>query len=171
MARRIHFVAIWLITIALACLYGIIHDQFTIRVSPEYFTKFHDPLIESQDLTLIALAWGIAATWWMGAFGGLLIALCAIRQDFCPRRFLVIAVRALAICMALAFATGIAAYIANYRADFAATYTKGEESIRRFSAVYATHTASYLLGTIAILALCFVVARPPKRPVASLSMD
>src|SRR5207245_11301598 len=49
-----------------AVSYGIIHDQITARVCVEYFTIGHPPLIPSTSPTLLAFAWGVVATWWVG---------------------------------------------------------------------------------------------------------
>jgi len=54
--------------------YGIVHDQVTVRVCLEYFTIFHPRLISSTSPTLLALAWGVAATWWVGLPLGLGLA-------------------------------------------------------------------------------------------------
>ncbi|MFZ9915008.1 MAG: hypothetical protein ACO3IB_06670, partial [Phycisphaerales bacterium] len=59
---------------ALAISYGIAHDQVTVRIAPEYFTVLHPKIIESTSPTMLAFAWGFAATWWMGAGLGALVA-------------------------------------------------------------------------------------------------
>jgi hypothetical protein len=65
------------VSICAAILYGVIHDQITARVCLEYFTVFHPPIFETQSPTLLALGWGVIATWWMGAFLGVLLAIAA----------------------------------------------------------------------------------------------
>jgi hypothetical protein len=70
-------VLILLLAIGAAIAYGLVHDQVTIRVCPEYFTVAHAKIVESENLTVIALAWGFRATWWMGAALGLLLAVGA----------------------------------------------------------------------------------------------
>src|SRR5258705_9772894 len=57
--------------------YGIVHDQITARICVEYFTVGHPPLISSTSPTLLALAWGVAATWWVGLPLGLGLAVAA----------------------------------------------------------------------------------------------
>ena len=68
------FLKILLGCIAAAVVYGIIHDQFTARICIQYFTVFHPPVFATQSPTLLGIGWGIIATWWMGAFLGILIA-------------------------------------------------------------------------------------------------
>ena len=67
--------------------YGLIHDQITIRICPEYFTVWHPHLVDTSNLTVVALAWGVVATWWMGAFLGLMIGLASTigRLPLAPR--------------------------------------------------------------------------------------
>jgi len=49
-----------------AVLYGVVHDQITVRVCLEYFTVGHPRIFDTENPTLLGLAWGIVATWWMG---------------------------------------------------------------------------------------------------------
>jgi len=61
--------------VLLACMYGIVHDQITARVCLSYFTEFHPPIGVGDDPTIIALCWGVLATWWVGAILGYSLAL------------------------------------------------------------------------------------------------
>ena len=54
--------------------YGIIHDQVTARICVEYFTVGHPPLFPTASPTLLALGWGVVATWWVGLPLGLVLA-------------------------------------------------------------------------------------------------
>ena len=60
-----------------AVLYGIIHDQFTAHICVEYIWVFHPPVFSTTSPALLALGWGVIATWWMGAFLGVLLAFAA----------------------------------------------------------------------------------------------
>lgn len=95
-----------------AILYGIVMDQITIRVCPEYFTVFHPHILNTGSLTLLALAWGVIATWWAGAIAGVAFAFAA-RAGSLPklswRRF----TRPLAILAVLLAATSVAAGFAG----------------------------------------------------------
>ena len=83
-------------SVGAACLDGLIYDQVTVRVCPEYFTegfhrsmirsnvfsgamskKFGDKLLDSKNKTLIGMFWGVAATWWVGAGLGVPLTLAA----------------------------------------------------------------------------------------------
>lgn len=68
-------IKIILITTLWFILYGILNDQITIRICAEYFTVFHRRIVASDNITVIAIAWGIAATWWFGLSVGVILAL------------------------------------------------------------------------------------------------
>ncbi len=69
------FLKIILLSIAAAVFYGILHDQVTVRVCVEYFTIGHPPIFHTESPTLLALGWGVVATWWVGLFLGIPAAL------------------------------------------------------------------------------------------------
>lgn len=60
-----------------AITYGILHDQVTVRISPEYFTIGHPPIFNAESATLLALKWGVAATWWVGLILGVVLSVSA----------------------------------------------------------------------------------------------
>ncbi len=65
-------------------LYGLIHDQVTVRICLEYFTIGHPPVFPTQDPTLLGLGWGVIATWWVGVLLGIPLA-CAARFGRWPK--------------------------------------------------------------------------------------
>jgi hypothetical protein len=71
--------------IASAVVYGILHDQVTARVCLEYFTIGHPPVFATDSPTLLGLGWGIIATWWVGLFLGVPLAIAA-RAGRRPKR-------------------------------------------------------------------------------------
>lgn len=65
--------------------YGLVHDQITARVCPEYFTLGHStPTFVPRNPTALGLFWGVAATWWVGLLIGVPLA-CAARLGKLPR--------------------------------------------------------------------------------------
>ena len=58
-----------------AIAYGIAHDNVTARVCVEYFTIGHEPIFGTESPTLLALGWGVVATWWVGLSLGIFLAL------------------------------------------------------------------------------------------------
>src|SRR3954447_21650435 len=74
-----------LLSIASAVAYGILHDQVTARVCVEYFTVGHPPVFPTESPTLLAIGWGILATWWAGLLLGIPLTLAA-RAGRRPKR-------------------------------------------------------------------------------------
>lgn len=60
-----------------AIVYGIAHDMVTAHVCVEYFTIAHPPVFPTQSPFLLAIGWGIIATWWVGLPLGVLLAAAA----------------------------------------------------------------------------------------------
>ena len=58
-----------------AIAYGIAHDSVTARVCVEYFTIGHPPVFGTDSPTLLALGWGVLATWWVGLGLGIFLAI------------------------------------------------------------------------------------------------
>jgi hypothetical protein len=71
------FLAILLLCINSAIIYGILHDQVTARICIEYFTIGHSNFLGTNDPTTIGIAWGIMATWWVGFLLGVPLAIIA----------------------------------------------------------------------------------------------
>jgi hypothetical protein len=69
-------VAIIVLSILMAVVYGILQDQVTARICVEYFTIGHPPIFATDSPTLLGFGWGILATWWVGLIlgGGLALA-------------------------------------------------------------------------------------------------
>ena len=72
-----HSIAIVILCIGSAAVYGIVHDQITARVCIEYFTIGHPPISDTTSPTWLALRWGIIATWWAGFLLGVPLAIAA----------------------------------------------------------------------------------------------
>jgi hypothetical protein len=65
------------LSVVAAVIYGIVHDQVTARICVEYFTIGHPPLFPTTSPTMLALGWGVIATWWVGLPLGILLASAA----------------------------------------------------------------------------------------------
>lgn len=73
----VEFLRIVALGIGSAVVYGILHDQITVRVCVEYFTIGHPPVFDTTSPTLLALGWGVIATWWVGLPLGVCVAMAA----------------------------------------------------------------------------------------------
>lgn len=67
-------VKIVLLCILSAVVFGILHDQVTARVCADYFTIGHPTIFRTDSPTILAIGWGIIATWWVGLILGILAA-------------------------------------------------------------------------------------------------
>lgn len=158
---RVEAVKIVLLCVVAAIVYGVVHDQVTARICVEYFTEFHPPIFATRSPTLLALGWGVIATWWAGAIIGLLLVISA-RFGSLPRlgsHDVFPLIWKLAVVMAiLALSAGAIGFLwAPVPTELADTLRP--ELQRRFLADWWAHIASYGSGFIGGLFLCAVVWR------------
>ena len=143
-------------------IYGIIHDQVTARVCLEYFTVYHPDVFHTQSPTLLALGWGVLATWWVSLFLGLLLAIAAqagSRPRLSARGLIPKLAKLLAIMAVCALAAGITGYfLQGFGMEYYATGIP--KQIRHgFYADFWAHSMSYLSGFIGGIALSILVWR------------
>ena len=174
------FFGIVALCVLASIVYGILHDQVTARVCVEYFTLGHPRIIESESPTLLAFAWGVVATWWMGLFLGILVALFSCvghRPTLGPRDLLRPMAILLGVMAALALLAGIAGYAAakDGRVILLPPLAERLPRVRHaaFIADLWAHRASYATGLLGAIVLCkrIVVWRrrrgatnPPAQP-------
>lgn len=155
-----------LVSIVAAIAYGILHDLVTAHVCVEYFTVAHPPLFSTDDPVLLALGWGVVATWWVGLLLGLLLAHAALRGPG-PARTAGSLVRpiarlllGMAVCAAVA---GVVAWLGMRAGWFVmvgplATRIPAAQHAG-FVADSAAHLTSYVVGAIGGIVLARRVRR------------
>ncbi|MFT4252754.1 MAG: hypothetical protein QM608_09735 [Caulobacter sp.] len=163
-------------SVGAAIAYGLIHDQITAHICVEYFSIAHPPIFPTSSPFLLALGWGVIATWWTGLLLGLGLAVAA-RIGPGPRLGLAQVKKPIAwlmavaaICAAVSGVLG-AAYAANAPDMLLADWNTviPEEKLIAFFAVGWAHAASYAAGTLggAFLMLWAIWRRfRPARAVA-----
>lgn len=147
-----------LASIAAAVVYGLIHDQITIRICPEYFTVWHPHLIDYPNLTVLALFWGVVATWWMGAILGFILGFAAVLGPKPPPAFPAI-VRSLVFVLlftagcaiVVGVGTAVSGFIAPAWISGLAISSMGQEELRRFTIDLFIHNASYDISSLATI--------------------
>jgi H+/Cl- antiporter ClcA len=153
-----------------AIVYGVVHDQITARICIEYFTVFHPPVFVTQSPTLLGLGWGIIATWWVGLFLGLLLAL-SVRAGSRPKLSAAQQIRPIAklllvmgCCALLAGLTGFVLARHGFFAepDWIAPRLVSS-SYPAFVADWSAHSASYASGFVSGLVLCILQYRKRVR--------
>jgi hypothetical protein len=154
------------LAIFLSGLYGIIHDQITYTISPEYFTKFKFQQFGIVEMNLpdrvrVSMV-GFLASWWMGIPIGLLVGGSGfIHQDH--RRMLKISLLAFGLVITTTLLFGLCGLLygcirtntidsANYNGWF---IPNNVVHLRRFLCVGYMHNATYLGGTLSIFIACF----------------
>ena len=149
------FAKIILLSVLAAVAYGVVHDQITARICIEYFTIGHPPLIRSVSPTMLGLAWGIVATWWVGLPLGWLLA-SAARRGSRPKlnaAQVAPAIAALMLIVALlALITGSTAYLLATHGRIALSQDWASLLPPRAQIPFLvdawTHIASYLFGIV-----------------------
>ena len=159
-------IRIILFATAAAILYGILHDQVTAHLCVEYFTIAHPPVFPTTSPFLLAVGWGVIATWWVGLPLGVLLA-AAARLGRHNRLTVSQLKRPILLLMAV---SAIAALIAGIAC--AAMVAAGSMAVPggwgnvippekhvAFSAAAGAHLASYLSGFIGGLVLIGLTIR------------
>lgn len=149
-----------------AMLYGILHDQFTAHICVEYFSVFHPPVFSTTSPMLLALGWGVIATWWMGAFLGVLLAFAARAgsRNKISARELLRPISQLLVVMGLSAAVaGIVGYVLTSRALIAppgwVASILPPPRHARFMADWWAHNASYFFGFFGGILVCGLTIR------------
>ena len=159
----------------IASLYGIVHDQLTYAISPEYYTKFkfiqfglgNEGAVAARP-RLMAILVGIMATWWMGLIIGTILSLFALTFKDGKIMFSV-TLRAMLLTIIIAFTTGLAGLVLGYISlsldDRIQFYPYKVYDPVAFEAVGTMHNFSYAGGIIGLLAGIVYIRLQKKKPV------
>jgi len=160
------FAKIVLLSVVAAVCYGIAHDQVTARICVEYFSVFHPPVFPTASPTLLALGWGVIATWWLGAFLGVVLAISArfgARRRITARDLVRPVLRLLAVMALSAILFGTTGYVLARRGLIApprwVTERLDRGSYNAFMADWWAHNASYAAATLGGVLLCVITYR------------
>ncbi|HET7205532.1 MAG TPA: hypothetical protein VFI95_03035 [Terriglobales bacterium] len=144
-----------------AVTYGVAHDLVTTRVCLEYFTIFHPPVLHAtHSPTLLALAWGVIATWWVGLLLGIPLSIVARSGSRPPLSAIDLAPMLGTLVLIMACCATIAGVI-GYRWGIVPVFVAGilpRHVHHRFMADWWAHLASYgsgLMGGIALSAIAY----------------
>ena len=151
----IAFIKIVLLSVLAAVSYGIVMDQITARVCVEYFLIGHPVIVETESPTLLALLWGVIATWWMGVLLGVPLAL-ATRVGRWPKCSPGALVRPILILLGIMAVTSLLAGLVGYSLSKNAKVSLVDPlwsavALDRHDVFLAdafAHLASYVVGTL-----------------------
>jgi hypothetical protein len=156
------YILIVVLSVLVAGLYGIVHNQISYTVAPEYFTKFKfrqfgftdTPLPERVRASMV----GFLASWWMGIPIGLLVGAAGfIHSGY--RRMLRVSLWSLLVAAGFTLLFGLGGLIYGYfqTTHIDLTQYRGwfipddVTDLRRFLCAGYMHNSSYLGGVLAIL--------------------
>jgi len=153
------FLLALILTSIIAGCYGILHDQVTYTISPQYYTAFKFPQFGLDPAThgggrLTAIIVGFRATWWTGLLIGLILGITGfIHADGKTMRVMV--AKSTLITFFIAVLSGIAGYFiaisflsdALNKSDFFGGVKVGKD----FITVGIIHDFSYMGGFLGLI--------------------
>jgi hypothetical protein len=158
------------VSILLAGLYGVLHDQITYSISPEYFTKFKyrqfgfdSGWLGGHRKTVAVI--GFLATWWTGLFIGLVLGFTSLifKDHQLMRRALQ---KAIVVTFCFTVAMGVFGF---FYGKFLLTNTgvdwwMPEDLVDKnaFIIVRSIHNFSYLGGLLGLIAGIYYLLRLNK---------
>lgn len=156
----------------IAGLYGVVHDQITYSIGPEYFTNFKFKQFHWADLQLgnrtFVSCIGFLATWWVGLIGAWVLSRKLLpnqpRKAACKK-----IVMGFGVVLATAFLFGVGGFVfellTGLQADHANwNWAFAEYKItdkRAFVRVAYIHNAGYLGVLVGLIVACIFV-KPAK---------
>jgi hypothetical protein len=153
--------------------YGIIHDQITYSISPEYFTRLKFSQFHYADFGLPPRVFvgeiGFLATWWVGFVAGWFVARIEV-PAFPPRTARGHASRAFLTILAFALTASIIGYLLGLlrrsNSDLSSwegfATNRGVLDLPSFVRVAYIHNASYLGGLVGLMSAIVRLRRLKK---------
>ncbi len=161
-----------------AVSFGIVHDLVTANCCVEYFTIGHPKVIESENPFMLALVWGILATWWVGLILGTLIVVfnAAGKTEKVP--FSIIRKYVIRLLLIMVFTSLLAGIIGYILANTGTIYLVGELADRipagkhnAFLAVAWAHVSSYIVGFVGGIVICMKVWMQRTNPARKVKSN
>lgn len=160
-SRPAIFLGFVLVSVLIAGLYGILHNQVSYTVSPEYFTKFKFIQFSLTDVPwperVRASVVGFLASWWMGIPIGLLVGAGGFLQRDARQMRLTLA-WSLVVLVAVTLLIGLAGLLVGWvftrdpaNVNRLTNFVRpGIDNPREFLCAGFMHDASYLGGVLGI---------------------
>ena len=157
MKKVIVFIVILVFTPLICGIYGILHDQFTYTISPEYYTKFKFIQFQTAEAIpnrLVVSIVGFMATWWVGIPLGIVLALTGlIHKDW--REMLKIYLKSIIRIIPVAFLVGLIGLFYGWgfhkESDLHWFFPDNLIDTKQFMMVGSMHNFSYVGGVIGLI--------------------
>ena len=154
-----------LIAVIVSGVYGIIHDQFTYSLSPEYYTKFkfyqfgfgYLYEVSGEPTRSIVSYVGWLATWWVGLILGIILSGIGFLHQTAKKMF-VVTIKAIGINLMIVIVMGLIGLGIGYLFGNIEGFENRPYQIsevvekRDFVAVGWMHNFGYLGGVIGLIA-------------------
>ncbi len=142
---------------------GIAIDLVTANVAVDYFAKYHPHVVDSTSPWILALVWGVIASWWAGSIGGAILALINWRlRPPLPANLVLRWVRnscAIIWCVMMAIVAGVYMLAGLIPIEQRrATY----EYDRRLMAVAIAHMGEYFFAFVAVIVIALMMRKYAK---------
>lgn len=148
--------------VLLSCALGIAVDLVTANVAVEYFTVYHPHVVDSDSPWVMALVWGIGASWWAGlALAPFLWWANVRRREPLPRwRLVAMVAKGMAAIWLVMMSIVLAVYMIG---GLVPRDKRGEtfEHDRRLVSVAMAHSTEYVLAVVVVVVLVFRIRRLP----------
>lgn len=152
--------------------YGILQDQISARLCPEYFTVLHNPIPGLTDPTLLGIAWGFLATAGGGIAMGYVAGLAATLGAKPPLKSSELVRPMLVLVLAVGFMTAIAGWstsasagLFNVRLDPILDRLVPVDRHRGLLVVATYHRVAYLSAIVGSIFLCIWIGCERSRRV------
>lgn len=146
--------------------YAILQDHVSVRLCPEYFTVFHNPIPGLTDPTLLGIAWGFLGAWWGGALLGYFAGLTATVGDRPPLAVRELVRPMLFLVASVGFVSALTGFTVTLHADklglrldpFVDAVVPPHRH-RELFAVACYHLTAYATAIAGSVVLCVWIAR------------
>jgi hypothetical protein len=150
--------------------YGMLMDQVSARLCPEYFTVLHNPIPGLTDPTLLGVVWGFVGACWGGAIMGYAAGVTATAGRKPPLSVRELVRPMLAVVAGIAVTTAVTGASADRHAEMFSIRLdpSWDEFVppQRHRAVFVVacyHFAAYVAAVVGGVVLCAWVARERSR--------
>jgi hypothetical protein len=168
--RPMPLLRIVMLCIGGAIAYGVLQDQVSARLCPEYFTIAHRPVAGLSDPTLLGMTWGFLGSWWGGLVIGLAVAVAAttgsrprVKAHELIKPMIVLAAGVALVTLLFGAGGYYFARVNGVALGYPWASLIPPERHLRFIAVTCAHFATYAGAVIAGIVLCIWTVRQRRQ--------